>query len=214
MARSPYRGNQNITFPAVLRLTRYAGHKGRMPVRVECAPAFNYSLSIHATKIVSDQSSAPQEKGLFTSPPRSGHAAIKNGLVSIHVPCLRSELLPDHLEFGATCAANPHEVELKPFDLSWRGHNGPGIECEMEMKEGQAITYIFRIAPESAKKKDESHRASTRHPTKDIAEKLGMIIEKLVAAKSHLQPDRNPVIAPVRIFMLALAMCTTDHADV
>lgn len=145
-----------------------------------------------------------KKKALFTSPPRSSHAGDQEWL-GLDLRAV-SELLPDHSEFDATCAANPHKVELKPFDLSWHGHRGPGIECEMEMKEGQAIAYILRIAPELAKKEDEAHRASTRHPTKDVAEELGVTIEKLVAAKSHLQPDVDPVITPVRIFMLASAL--------
>jgi hypothetical protein len=65
------------------------------------------------------------------------------------------------------------------------------------MKEGQAVTFILRITPDSAKKEDEAHPAGTSRPTKDLAEELGVSMEKLVAAKSHLRPDGDPVITPV-----------------
>jgi hypothetical protein len=41
------------------------------------------------------------------------------------------------------------DIELNLLDLSKKGHKGLGVEAEFELKEGQGVTFIFRIVPGS-----------------------------------------------------------------
>jgi hypothetical protein len=181
-----------------------------MPVRMECAPAFNYAQATHTTKFVPDPSAPDQHpKALFTSPPQNtsqdgssfaGDAPWAGLDLDLRVV---SELQQD--SGSAACASSPHAVDLQLLDLSDRGHKGPGVYADMQLSEGQTVTFILRITPEAnkANKERDEHDAQKHQaphellvPSKEKAQELGISFDKLAKAKSHLSPEDDPYLTP------------------
>ena len=109
-----------------------------MPIRVECAPAFNYARSSHTTEIIIDTSvasstpSSPQGchyKALFTSE----EAEMTLDLRYIAEATFENIATPT--------------VELHELDLSEKGHKGKGVWTEIVLREGQAVTFVLRTPP-------------------------------------------------------------------
>ncbi|TFK68879.1 glycoside hydrolase family 15 protein [Pluteus cervinus] len=106
--------------------------RGKIPLRVECAPAFNYARDAHTTTILEDDSAPPAAEGrtkvLFESP----------GLV---------------LDLRGVCEATmdsssvPPPVQFSKLDLSNKGHKGPAAFTELHLTEGQCVTFVLRIPP-------------------------------------------------------------------
>lgn len=69
--------------------------------------------------------------------------------------------------------AEPH-VGLKELDLANKGHLGKGVYAELNLKEGQAITFILR-APPSHDYPDEAT------PNPNRAKELGVSYESKIA---------------------------------
>lgn len=112
--------------------------RGKVPIRMECAPAFNYARSPHTTEILPDfsadltngntrdlSSSQPpeQEKALFSSP----DANLSLDLRYVCAATAEGVTLP--------------KVDLRILDLSGKGHLGPAVSCDMILEEGQAVWY-------------------------------------------------------------------------
>lgn len=109
---------------------------------MECAPAFNYARSPHTTELIPDLSADPtndnidpfssehtvQEKAMFSSPDANLSLDLR------YVP-----------EATADGVARPM-VKLQLFDLSSRGHLGPGVCCDMILEEGQAVWYNWPLS--------------------------------------------------------------------
>ena len=113
-----------------------------MPLRLECAPAFNYARSPHTTQIVLDSSiphaadpcqpgsgAQPHMKALFSSPEANLDLDLR------FVP-----------ETSLENVSEP-EVRLELLDLSHKGNKGLGVACEFTLVEGQAVTFILRSPP-------------------------------------------------------------------
>lgn len=112
--------------------------RGKVPIRMECAPAFNYARSPHTTELLPDfsadltngntqdlsSSELPEhEKALFSSPDANLSLDLR------YVPEATAE------------GVIPPIVNLQLFDLKSRGHLGPGVSCDMILEEGQAVWY-------------------------------------------------------------------------
>ncbi|KAI0350153.1 glycoside hydrolase family 15 protein [Trametes cingulata] len=153
--------------------------RGSMPLRVECAPAFNYARSAHTTSILLDTSvalplappahDAPLNKALFSSP----DAGLDLDLRFV-------------AESGLENVPEPR-VELRVLDLSKKGHKGPGVWTELELREGQAVTFVLRTPPDVK-------LPPQAHPTRETAEEMGIPYEKLVAGASTLRPPDDPIL--------------------
>lgn len=134
-------------------MTRIRGQviRGHMPIRVECAPAFDYARAKHDTDFVADTSvqSPTQSKVIF-----------------------KSEQLSLDLRYvaeGADSIPAP-DVKLKPLDLSKQGHLGLAACADLEMHDGQSVTFVLRIPP--------GHQTlDDRRPTKEQIEQLGIPVE-------------------------------------
>jgi hypothetical protein len=100
-----------------------------MPIRVECAPAFNYARSPHTMEITRDDSIAgiEQNKVLFKSDSLS--------LDLRYVPESTMENVPTP------------EVELHQLDLTKKGHLGLSACTDLDLTEGQAVTFVLRTPP-------------------------------------------------------------------
>lgn len=125
-----------------------------MPLRVECAPAFDYARAKHTTEIVSDDSypGGGQAKAFF----RSDQLNVDLRYVG---------------ESTMECVDDPL-VELKLLDLSQKGHLGPAVYCDLELVEGQVVTFILRTPPEV-----ETQPRFT--PTVERAHRLGVDLDSM-----------------------------------
>lgn len=133
-----------------------------MLLRVECAPAFNYARSTHTTELMLDTSvaqSAPTSpvdghyKALFTSE----EAGLALDLRYIAESSLES-------------VGEPY-VKLRELDLSAKGHKGTGVWAEIELREGQAVTFVLRTPPDNVQLPPQAH------PTRRTAEEMGIPYE-------------------------------------
>ncbi|KAI0369449.1 glycoside hydrolase family 15 protein [Pilatotrama ljubarskyi] len=152
--------------------------RGSMPLRVECAPAFNYARSPHTTDIILDTSVALS----FSSVPRGSH---DKALFSSPDAGLDLDLR-FIAESGLENVQEPH-VQLNLLDLRAQGHKGPGVWTELELREGQAVTFVLRTPPDVK-------LPPQAHPTRETAEEMGVPYEKLVAGASTLRPPDDPIL--------------------
>ncbi len=63
----------------------------------------------------------------------------------------------------------PPAVDFTKLDLSAKGHLGEGVCCDLNVVEGQAVTFVLRTPPEKSK-------ASTK-PTQEQADAVGIPLE-------------------------------------
>ncbi|KAF9476199.1 glycoside hydrolase family 15 protein [Pholiota conissans] len=107
--------------------------RGRVPIQMQCAPAFNYALHSHETTIVDDDSlpssAPPQKKAVFVSPDLT----------------LDLRYIVEQTSPGSD--GIPPEVALKFLDLSVRGHKGLAIQSNISLEEGQCVTFVLRTPP-------------------------------------------------------------------
>ncbi|CAE6538752.1 unnamed protein product [Rhizoctonia solani] len=146
--------------------------RGRVPIRMECCPAFNYAQDAHETKFVNDDSQQPgisQEKVVF----RSRDLTLDLRYVVDTVPDID---------------VSKPQVTLRPLDLRPQGHKGVGVSVDLDLEEGQVVTFILRTPPESG--------SSANKPTKEQAEALGVPIEVLIQGASKLRAKDDPLIGP------------------
>ncbi|KAG1739448.1 glycoside hydrolase family 15 protein [Suillus paluster] len=189
----PRQENGTSTRPLLFWLVRRVEViRGTIPLRIECAPAFNYAQDPHDTNIVPDDTIplqfSKQNKVVFTSrpagtsPPGLGTGASPQS--TSHSPLtldLRfvSESLLDNV-------AVP-EVSLETLDLSAKGHLGLAAKTELTLVEGQRLTFVLRIAPEC--KGDGGPGVDGEQ-----AEMLGVNFEKLMASAHNMRPKDDPIL--------------------
>ena len=135
-----------------------------MPLRLECAPAFNYARSPHKTQIIPDNSIAhagdprvsakPHVKALFSAPEADMELDLR------YVTESSIENVPEP------------EIKLGLFDLMNKGHLGESVQCEFKLIEGQAVTFILRSPPKHA-------YPDAVKPSKEKAEQLGISFESM-----------------------------------
>ena len=99
-----------------------------MPIRVECAPAFDYARASHSTTFEADTTStvSGQTKALFAS-----------------------EKLSLDLRYAVDSepgVAAP-EVQLQELDLRKQGHLGTSVAADFDLITGQSVTFILRVPP-------------------------------------------------------------------
>ncbi|KAJ7143850.1 glycoside hydrolase family 15 protein [Mycena epipterygia] len=101
--------------------------RGVVPLRMECAPAFNYARSKHTTAIVPSPSPESTTKAIFQSDELT----------------LDLRYVPENTMSNVPCP----ELELTLLDLSKKGHLGLGVQAEMTLREGQCVTFVLRKPP-------------------------------------------------------------------
>jgi len=126
--------------------------RGTLPLRVECAPAFNYAQDKHTTEIVVDDTVQchVQNKAVFRSPNLNVDLRYVAESTVDNVPA--------------------PEVGLGLLDLSSKDHLGLATYCNLSLDEGQRVTFVFRISPK------EGFRAQIK-PTQAHADELGVPFE-------------------------------------
>ncbi|KZP29797.1 glycoside hydrolase family 15 protein [Athelia psychrophila] len=143
--------------------------RGTVPLRMECAPAFDYARAKHTTSIIPDDTQAgpTQQKVLF-----------------------ESEKLKLDLRFVAESTMEdvpPPTVELKYLDLTSKGHLGPAAYCDLDLHEGQVVTFVLRTPPPPSE-------AQKLVPTLERAGNLGVTMERLTASASKLRDFEDPFL--------------------
>ncbi|KAH7908229.1 glycoside hydrolase family 15 protein [Hygrophoropsis aurantiaca] len=170
----PRQANPEATRPMLTWLIRRVEVvRGCVPLRVECAPAFNYARDSHTTNIIKDDSIATcsQNKSIFTSKSLS--------LDLRYVAESTLEGVPDPV------------VDLQTMDMSSKGHLGPGTCCDLALQEGQRVTFVLRIVPEGGVQPD----VEMLKPSQASADQLGISFERLMAGASKLRPKDDPVLS-------------------
>ncbi|KAH9917054.1 Six-hairpin glycosidase-like protein [Fomitopsis serialis] len=158
--------------------------RGTMPLRMECAPAFDYARAPHTTEIVPDPSIPAIYK---SSSPSSAPAHAK---VRFSSPAAKLTL---DLRFVAESLlenVDAPRVALHELDLRAQGHRGAGALAEFEMGEGQVVTWVLRIPPAEA----EGGGPRGAEPTPEKASEMGVSFEQLVMGASDLRPPEDPFL--------------------
>ncbi|KAI9566575.1 glycoside hydrolase family 15 protein [Boletus coccyginus] len=166
----PRQANGEAKRPLLFWLTRRVEIiRGTLPLRVECAPAFNYARDKHTTEIVADDTVQchVQNKAVFRSPNLDVDLRYVAESTVDNVPA--------------------PEVDLGLLDLSSKGHLGPAAYCNLSLEEGQRVTFVFRICPK------EGFRAQFK-PTQGHADELGVPFEKVIRGVAKMCPDDDPVL--------------------
>ena len=132
--------------------------RGAVPVRMECCPAFNYARDQHETSIIDDDSIPEPGIGSPTSsPPVSPGSGSELSSEPQKKALFNSRSLSLDLRFVGEGQADDGigpvkkpKVKLELLDLSDRGHLGKGVFCEMNLVEGQTVTFVLRSPPSKA----------------------------------------------------------------
>ncbi|KAJ7929625.1 glycoside hydrolase family 15 protein [Mycena leptocephala] len=101
--------------------------RGAVPLRMECAPAFNYARSNHTTSIIPSASPESTTKAVFQS----------------DALALDLRYVPESTMANVPCPS----IQLDLLDLSQKGHLGLGVQAEMMLEEGQCVTFVLRTPP-------------------------------------------------------------------
>lgn len=126
--------------------------RGTFSLRMECAPAFDYARAKHTTEIIPDDThpGKGQNKVLF----KSDHLSLDLRFLGEHT---------------MECVDDP-TVDLKILDLTPKGHLGLSAYCDLDLTEGQVVTFIMRVPPEAGPE-------AKLTPTVEKAQSLGVSLE-------------------------------------
>ncbi|KAF8586040.1 glycoside hydrolase family 15 protein [Ramaria rubella] len=160
--------------------------RGKVPIRMECAPAFNYARSAHTTKIGPDGTADPTHRYTQESVPPSQSPVQDKVVFSSQDANLSLDL---RFVTEATVEGVTHpEINLKILDLKDKGHLGPGVCSNMMLEEGQTVWFVLRVPPSDA------GSWKPPQPTKERAEELGVPFEALIQGDSKLRPADDPLL--------------------
>lgn len=132
--------------------------RGHQSLRVECAPAFNYALAEHRTSLVPDDSI-----------PAIG----ENSLVKQKKAVFDSDDLSLDLRFVAESVIDgvpSPSVEFQNLDLRSCGHKGISIGADLDLVEGQVVTFVLRTLPRAEEQQ-------TSNPTINKTPELGVSLD-------------------------------------
>ncbi|KAI6110676.1 glycoside hydrolase family 15 protein [Pisolithus croceorrhizus] len=144
--------------------------RGVASLRMECAPAFNYARDEHTTEFLPDDSVqyCHQKKVVFRSP--------------------NLELDLRYVAEATLDNVPTPEVNIDYLDLSTKGHLGPAVCCDLSLIEGQRVTFVLRICPEKT-------GTPEARPTQELADRLGIPLEVLIAGASKMRPQDDPFLS-------------------
>lgn len=154
--------------------------RGSLPLRVECAPAFDYARAAHTTELVADDS-IPSNFAAGKAPSRHNKAVFASDAAKLSLD------LRYVAESSLDNVADP-EIELALLDLTKKGHLGPGVSCDLRLTEGQTVTFVLRIPPES-----EQFQSPASRPTPQNAQELGVPYESASSVGVSI-PSLSPII--------------------
>ncbi|WWC89044.1 uncharacterized protein L201_003962 [Kwoniella dendrophila CBS 6074] len=168
-------GSQSRAFlPWLIR--KVESIRGKVPFRMECAPAFNYCRDKHTTELVDDDSVTSETdhiyKGLFKSPSLT----------------LDLRYLTNSTD---QCVSDP-KISLKVEELKNRDLLGPSITSDFELEEGQCVYFVLRECGDFSYSNAEHERIANPNPQR--AQSVGLPLETMLQAASKLRPKENPML--------------------
>ncbi|KAH9046509.1 glycoside hydrolase family 15 protein [Lactarius hengduanensis] len=149
--------------------------RGYQSLRVECAPAFNYALAQHHTSLVPDDSI-----------PAVGRDAQKKALFESDDLSLDLRFIAESVIDGVPSPS----VEFQTLDLRSRGHKGLSVSADLDLVEGQVVTFVLRTLP---KETDEQH---TSNPTSDKTQGSGVSLGQHPSGVDHVRNRKDPFLTP------------------
>lgn len=138
-------GSSSATKPLLPWLVRRVDCiRGSLPMQMQCAPAFNYGLSAHATSIVDDDTIPAFRTG--------GNASQKKALFQSDSLALDLRYVSEVNEASTECDhITAPEITLEILDLSKKGHKGFAAQSNFTLREGQCVTFVLRTPPTKVK---------------------------------------------------------------
>lgn len=109
-------------------------------------------------------------------------------------------------------------VDIRPFDLTNKGHLGLSASIDLSLVEGQVVTFVLRSLSPSQVKRDldsqspDPERDGVLHkviPSPKIADELGIDYKSLVSGASKFRPPDDPLLTPE--FLSELFTVSTFH---
>jgi hypothetical protein len=183
-----YRKGEKTHLPWLIR--KVESIRGKVPFRMECAPAFNYCRDKHTTEVsptssewslltiqlVKDDSAATgvdhENKALFTSPDLS--------------------LDLRYLSNSNDESVSKPTIKLKTECFAARGLLGDSVTSDFELEEGQSVTFVLREVGDWQYSNEEHQRVANPDPERAAA--LGIPLATLLEATSRLRPPQNPMM--------------------
>lgn len=135
-------------------------------MRMECAPAFNYARDKHGTKLVQDETSNSNShlKAVFKS----------------------AQMTLDLRYVAESVDDKPvPNIQLKPLDLTSKGHLGYSVSSDFVLHDGEAVTFVLRQPPEPPAQQPQQ---PSRH---GVVEGIFEEIARFMPG-SHIQPKPAP----------------------
>ncbi|KAI5120458.1 hypothetical protein M0805_008505 [Coniferiporia weirii] len=164
-----------------------------MPMHVECCPAFDYARAKHHTSIIPDDSipdsltSPPNSPTSDSALPAQTKALFHSDALTLDLRYVAEVQADDGSGVSQGCATRPPVVQLRTLDLSAQGHLGEGVCCDLDLEEGQAVTFVLRSPPDRAPPR-------TPKPTRARANELGVPMQNLILGASKLRAQNDPFL--------------------
>lgn len=157
--------------------------RGSVPVRMECAPAFNYARDEHTMEIVNDDSISPlanpQQKVVFRS---------KNLSMDLRyvIDSSLERQTPEH----ARKPVKSCELKFEELDLRPKGHLGLSAAANLTLHEGNVVTFILRDLPRSSSRANSLADNALLKEAQSKEEEQ----EAVLRGASALRPNDDPLL--------------------
>ncbi|QRW02972.1 glycoside hydrolase family 15 protein [Ceratobasidium sp. AG-Ba] len=139
--------------------------RGKVPIRMECCPAFDYARAAHETQFLPDDS----------QPPGASHEKV----------IFRSRDLTLDLRY-VTDTAPDLDLEKPQVKL------GVGVCAEFELVEGQVVTFLLRTPPETQKASE--HTKPTKEQAEALGIPLEMLVQGASKLRPKDDPVLTPAL--------------------
>ncbi|KIJ55275.1 glycoside hydrolase family 15 protein [Sphaerobolus stellatus SS14] len=186
----PLSENHKKTKPLLFWLIRRVEViRGKVPLHMECAPAFNYARSAHRLAFRPDTTSDPSND---LPPGPNSKTSIPSTTKALFLsPDAKLNLELRYVPESAADDVPLPKVDFKSLDLRPQGHLGLSACADMELSIGQSVWFILRVVPDEAEAENEN---DYRRPTRERAKEMGVSLDALISGDSKLRPPDDPIL--------------------
>ena len=125
--------------------------RGHQSLRVECAPAFNYALAEHRTLLVPDDSIPATGED---APVKQKKAVFESDDLSLDLRFVAESVID---------GVSSPSVEFQTFDLRPCGHKGISVCADLDLVEGQVVTFVLRTLSNETGEQQTSNATSNKN---------------------------------------------------
>jgi hypothetical protein len=129
-------------------------------MHVECAPAFNYALAEHRTSLITDDTIPANGEHV---PGRQKKALFESSDLTLDLRFVAESVID---------GVSSPTVELRTLDLRPWGHKGISISSDLDLVEGQVVTFVLRTPPSTTTNQHISN------PTNEQAQESGVSFDR------------------------------------